>query len=361
MHRARLHQALLAPLRAAVRTGADVVGVEPRGERVAVTLAGAGGAPAAAETVEADLVIGADGVRSATRRLVFGGPPPRYAGYTSWRFVVPQPRALPDSTEMWGRGRRLGLVPLGGGALYGFAVVNAPQGAPDAPADRLARVRAAFAGFGGAAPEVLRSVARPEQLIPADIEEVVTGRWVHGRVALLGDAAHAMTPDLGQGAGMAIEDAVVLADLLAGAAEDGQVEQALAAYQERRLAAGGPGAGRLPRRRARGPVERRPGRRPALAPAPRPARLRHRAPAGGPPRGRPGRTARLRQSKPGAAPGERWSGAAPGTPRRRSAPRATPVTPTGSAHHVGAYARPRRRHPPASKPRSLATLQGAPS
>ena len=136
---------------------------------------------------------------------------------------------------MWGRGRRLGLVPLGGGALYGFAVVNAPQGAPDAPADRLARVRAAFAGFGGAAPEVLRSVARPEQLIPADIEEVVTGRWVHARVALLGDAAHAMTPDLGQGAGMAIEDAVVLADLLAGAAEDGQVDHALAAYRDRRF------------------------------------------------------------------------------------------------------------------------------
>jgi 2-heptyl-3-hydroxy-4(1H)-quinolone synthase len=232
VHRAHLHQALLEPLRAAVRTGAEVAGVEPLGERVAVTLAG--GAPAAAETVEADLVVGADGVRSATRRRVFGGPAPRYAGYTSWRFVVPQPCALPDSTEMWGRGRRLGLVPLGGGQVYGYAVLNASRGAPDPPADRLARVRAAFAGFGGAAPAVLRAVSRPEELIRADVEEGVTGRWVRGRVALLGDAAHAMTPDLGQGAGMAIEDAVVLADLLAGAVEAGRVDQALAAYQDGR-------------------------------------------------------------------------------------------------------------------------------
>ena len=202
---------------------------------MAVTLAGAGVRWPLAETVEADLVIGADGVRSATRRLVFGGPrcatPATPAG-ASW---CPSPARCPTRRRCGAGAGGLGLVPLGRGRPLRFAVVHAPQGAPDAPADRLARVRAAFAGFGGAAPEVLRSVARPEQLIPADIEEVVTGRWVHGRVALLGDAAHAMTPDLGQGAGMAIEDAVVLADLLAGAAEDGQVDHALAAYQDRRL------------------------------------------------------------------------------------------------------------------------------
>jgi hypothetical protein len=88
-------------------------------------------------------------------------------------------------------------VPIGDGLLYGFAVLNRPAGAANAPEDRLARFRAAFVQFGEPAPAVLRLLSTPEQLIHADIEKVTLRRWVPGPVALLGDAAHAMTPNLG--------------------------------------------------------------------------------------------------------------------------------------------------------------------
>jgi 2-polyprenyl-6-methoxyphenol hydroxylase-like FAD-dependent oxidoreductase len=225
LHRATLQDALLQPVRDLVRTNTTVTTVEPRGRSVAATLSDG-------SRDEYDLLVGADGIRSAVRRMVFDATAPRYAGYTSWRFVVPLPRPLPDSTEMWGRGCRLGLVPIGDGLLYGFAVLNRPAGAADAPEDRLARLKAAFGGFGGPAPDVLRLITVPEQLIHADIEEVTLRRWVRGPVALLGDAAHAMTPNLGQGAGMAIEDAFVLATLLANSRS---TDQALARYQAQRM------------------------------------------------------------------------------------------------------------------------------
>jgi len=225
VHRSRLHAALLDPVADHVRMGTAVATIEQHGREVVAVLPDG-------RREAYDLAVGADGVHSATRMTVLGGPAPRYAGYTSWRFVVPLPTALPESVEMWGRGRRLGLMAINESLLYGYAVFNAPAGEADPETDRIARFRALFGAFGGMAPAVLSLVQRPEQLIRADIEEVITDRWTRGRVALLGDAAHAMTPNLGQGAGMSIEDAVVLADLLA---RDDLSEIALAAYQTHRM------------------------------------------------------------------------------------------------------------------------------
>ena len=162
----------------------------------------------------------------------------------------------------------------------------------------------------------------------------MTGRWVHARVALLGDAAHAMTPDLGQGAGMAIEDAVVLADLLAGEAEDGQVDHALAAY--RTTASGGWAGCRTPPAPpgawpSGAPVRPSACARSCSGPCPRPSPSAGWRTSSWP--GRPAGPAEAEETKRRGAPGERWSGATPGTPRPRSTPARYPC----DAHRVGPY------------------------
>lgn len=224
LHRADLQAALLEGLEKHVHLGSTVSGLAQDEHGVTVQF-GDG------REERYDLVVGADGVHSAVRRELFGPLPVRYAGYTSWRFVVPQTAALSRPVEMWGRGRRLGLVPIGRGRLYGFATLNAPEGMADPICGRAARLRERFANFGGPARPALEQLTQDDAVIHTDLREVVVPRWVSGRVALLGDAAHAMTPNLGQGAGMSIEDAAVLAEVL-GPASD--VRGALGTYETRR-------------------------------------------------------------------------------------------------------------------------------
>jgi 2-polyprenyl-6-methoxyphenol hydroxylase-like FAD-dependent oxidoreductase len=225
IHRAKLHEALLLgcaglPLHA----GTTLESLVDRGDGVEVRRSDG------REGVY-DLVVGADGVRSQTRRLVFGPNEPIYAGYTCWRLVVPAPGGLEVVREMWGRGLRFGVVPMAGDTVYCFAVANAPAGTPDPEDGRVERFRARFAGFGGSVPEILEQVERPEQLIHGDLADLEQNPWHRGRVALLGDAAHAVTPNMGQGAAMALESAVVLADLLL---EKRPLEETLRAWEGRR-------------------------------------------------------------------------------------------------------------------------------
>jgi 2-polyprenyl-6-methoxyphenol hydroxylase-like FAD-dependent oxidoreductase len=121
-----IHRAdLLAVLRAAVpdealRPGVTVTEVRPEG-----IVVHSGGQS------RADLVVGADGVRSVTRQSVWpDAPAPRYAGYTSWRLITP-PVPVTETAESWGRGERFGYAPLADGRIYCYATANAPQGAPD--------------------------------------------------------------------------------------------------------------------------------------------------------------------------------------------------------------------------------------
>jgi 2-polyprenyl-6-methoxyphenol hydroxylase-like FAD-dependent oxidoreductase len=159
----------------------------------------------------ADLVVGADGIRSAVRRSLWpNARPPRYAGYMAWRMVtgtVP----IQDSGETWGRGERFGYAPLPDGRVYAFASVNAPEGAR---AEGLAGLRRRFGGWHEPIPSLLDAVDEAA-VRHDDLYELPPLRtYVAGDVALVGDAAHAMTPNLGQGACQAIEDAVVLAESL---------------------------------------------------------------------------------------------------------------------------------------------------
>jgi 2-polyprenyl-6-methoxyphenol hydroxylase-like FAD-dependent oxidoreductase len=225
LHRADLHEALLSGCnKASLRLGVVPVALDPRERDVRVRFSDG--------ILQAyDLVVGADGIRSSVRELAFGSVAPRYSGYTCWRMVVRRPAGLDRQLEMWGRGLRFGLVPLTRGRAYCFSTANAPAGAGDPLDGRLERFRARFADFGGFVPEVLASLTRPEELIHNDLEEVVHAPWFRGRVALIGDAAHASTPNMGQGAAMALEDAAVLADLVA---TGDPPEEILPAWEARR-------------------------------------------------------------------------------------------------------------------------------
>jgi 2-polyprenyl-6-methoxyphenol hydroxylase-like FAD-dependent oxidoreductase len=155
-----------------------------------------------------DLVVGADGRRSAVREAVCGPQPERYSGTTCWRGFLDLD--LGDvAIEAWGGRARVGAVPVGDGRTYYYLVLAAPPGAasPSWP-DGFAQ---AFGGFGGTAGDVVRAVldAGPPPL-HHDLIELDRPAWGAGHVLLLGDAAHAMTPNQGQGAAMAIEDAAAL-------------------------------------------------------------------------------------------------------------------------------------------------------
>ena len=185
------------------------------------------------ETARGDGLIAADGLRSAVRTQLFGRQIIRYAGYTGWRAVVtfPDRPSFPPS-ETWGRGRRFGVLPMGGRRVYWFATKNAPEGQHDPVGRTKESLAQLFAGWHHPIETVIAATDE-DSILRNDIYDVAPlPRFVLGRAALLGDAAHATTPNLGQGACQAIEDAVVIAACLKTA---GRVEPGLLEYERRRM------------------------------------------------------------------------------------------------------------------------------
>lgn len=231
LHRAALQHALLQGL------PDDAVLLGKPFERFEETATGLEAHFADGTTATADFLIGADGLRSRVRRQVLPEATPRYAGYTCWRAVVDASRlGLPvgESGEMWGeRGRRFGYVPVGGGRVYWFACLNSPEPMnPTFRAFRVAELQREFAAFAAPVPALL-SLTRDDQLLWNDILDLKPLRHLaYGRVLLLGDAGHATTPNMGQGAGMAIEDAAELAYCLA---QTPDVKEAFQRFERRRL------------------------------------------------------------------------------------------------------------------------------
>jgi 2-polyprenyl-6-methoxyphenol hydroxylase-like FAD-dependent oxidoreductase len=233
LHRADLHRVLLEGAGGAeLVTGATLNGLHEEGDAVHVQRSDG-------TRQDVDLVVGADGIRSAVRATVLGDAAAvRYAGYTCWRLVVPDRIGLAQSFEMWGRGVRMGLVPLAGERIYAFLVANAAAGGAGARVDPpdgglLATLRARFAGFGGKGGELLAALTPDDVIMRHDICELSRPVWRRGRVAFAGDAAHAMTPNLGQGAAQGIEDALALRLALQRHDDD---HAALTAYEALRAA-----------------------------------------------------------------------------------------------------------------------------
>lgn len=223
LHRADLHRALAE----AVPTGALRLG-----QAATVRADGAPDVETADGAESFDLVVTADGIRSAARSRLGLDRGVRYAGYTAWRGVTTAPVAVPtEAGETWGRGERFGIVPLPDGRVYWFATATTEAGGrSDDERD------AVLTRFGHWHPPIRACVEATESraVLRHDIHNLaqLPATFIRGRTVLLGDAAHAMTPDLGQGAGQAIEDAATLTVLL----RHGDVERALARYDALRRA-----------------------------------------------------------------------------------------------------------------------------
>jgi 2-polyprenyl-6-methoxyphenol hydroxylase-like FAD-dependent oxidoreductase len=180
------------------------------------------------------LVVGADGIRSLVRGLILAGPAPRFRGQVGWRFLARRPSGIDGWSVFLGPDRAFLLLPVGGDQVYCYADRVVAEPVADPPRGRLERLRALFRGFAEPVPAVLAALEAPEQVHVAAIEEVVLEQWSRGRVQLIGDAAHAMSPNMACGVAMALEDALVLAELLVG---DGVPAPAtLARFQQRREA-----------------------------------------------------------------------------------------------------------------------------
>ncbi|MFG2990414.1 FAD-dependent monooxygenase [Streptomyces sp. NPDC048257] len=231
LHRSALAGALAAALPAGtIRYGVAVTSVD-HAEGSPVVRTGSG------DLDGADLVVAADGIHSPLRRQYFPAHPGlRHSGETAWRTVLPAAasRAETVTAETWGRGERFGVVPLADGRIYVYATAVAPEGYR--PADVRAELLRRYGSWHDPIPALLERID-PAAVLQHDLYDLAAAlpRFHHGRLAWLGDAAHAMTPNLGQGGCQAVEDAAVLAHLLAGAGTE-DLPAALAAYSAARCA-----------------------------------------------------------------------------------------------------------------------------
>ncbi|WP_250294327.1 FAD-dependent monooxygenase [Streptomyces atroolivaceus] len=224
LHRAALIDLLCARLPAsAVYTGTEARLVAPgRADgRRAVVRTSTG-------DIEADLVIGADGIGSQVRTTLFPRHPgPAYSGFTTWRVISPGLGRTFSSHETWGRGALWGSHPLKDGGIYAYAAAAVPAGARAAD-DEKAELLRRYGTWHDPVPGIIASV-EPGQVLRHDVYHLADPlpSFHRGRAVLVGDSAHAMVPFLGQGGNQAIEDAVVLAHHVA---PDGDLGAGLAAY-----------------------------------------------------------------------------------------------------------------------------------
>lgn len=181
-----------------------------------------------------DLVIGADGIYSQMRQTIFPeAPEPRFTGQGCWRVVAKRPPEVDRAEMYFGGPVKLGINPVSADEMYMFILEHVPDN-PFFRADELVpHVRALLEPFGGAVPAVRESITRPDQVNYRPLEWVLLPKpWHRGRVVLIGDAAHATTPHMASGAGMAAEDGLVLAEELT---RHGDIATALDAFAERRF------------------------------------------------------------------------------------------------------------------------------
>ena len=220
MHRKDLMAILQRAFTGSVQLGRSCTALEERGEQVIARFADG-------TEHASDLLIGADGVHSVVRAHLHGDVPARHAGYFAWRAVVPFAGVV-DGGESWGRGARFGIAPLKGGRVYWFACVN---GRASTQLRTKQAVRVAFKGWHHPISELIDATQDDALLINDIVDRDPPPFYSRGRVVLVGDAAHATTPNLGQGACQALEDAVVLAECI----KNNPLKNALPLYDRLRI------------------------------------------------------------------------------------------------------------------------------
>jgi 2-polyprenyl-6-methoxyphenol hydroxylase-like FAD-dependent oxidoreductase len=219
-----------------LQLGSECVAIEQDEQGVAARFADG-------HTERGALLVGADGGRSVARKHLYGAADaePRYSGFTSWRAVVEMsPDTLPADTSrtFLGAGRQFVMFPVGANRIYWGLLKREPQGDTTPTSGLHELLSEHLRDF----PEVTRrlvSATDEEKIIRADIcDRDPEQTWVKGRVVLIGDAAHMTTPFIGQGAGISMEDAVVLAKELAltdGLRDQRMLAGALESFQRERM------------------------------------------------------------------------------------------------------------------------------
>ncbi|WP_369227026.1 FAD-dependent oxidoreductase [Streptomyces sp. R39] len=212
MQRPRLQQILIDAVResgAAIRLGTTVETLEQGAYGVSVRFSdGTAG--------HYDLVIGADGLNSATRAMIGIGDKPEPTGMAAWRVSAPRAGGMDHTTTAYGGATYIaGYTPTGPTTVYAFLVERCRDRNSLPPASYADEMRGLMKGYGGAWPEIARHVLDPAKVNYTWFHRLlIEGPWHRGRVVLIGDAVHCCPPTLAQGAAMTLEDASVLTELL---------------------------------------------------------------------------------------------------------------------------------------------------
>ncbi|MBV6640074.1 MAG: FAD-dependent monooxygenase [Cyclobacteriaceae bacterium] len=228
IHRAALHQVLLKELKAEnILNGFRSQKISQVGNQYQVTFENG-------HSITCDHLISAEGIHAIVRDWAFPGSKLRYSGYTCWRGIAEKADgvALDKATETWGPSGRFGIVPVGDGKVYWFAVKNGPENSEELRSYSKEDLINTFSDYHAPIPALIRDT-NPDTIIFNDIIDLKPiPRFAKDNLVLIGDAAHATTPNMGQGACQAIEDAVILADCI----KNGRtVARAFTDFERRRL------------------------------------------------------------------------------------------------------------------------------
>ncbi|GAB3224720.1 FAD-dependent monooxygenase [Spirosoma arcticum] len=210
------------------RMGQTVPGLDDTGQLVNVTFSDG-------STGTYDFVVGADGINSKTRKHLFGDAlKPRYTGQSVWRYAFERPADLDNAIMLFGRKTKVGLVPMTREMMYMFCVTAEGEN-PYIPENELVpRLKAHLQEYS--APSIaglVDKITDPKLVICRPLETILVPKpWYKGRILLIGDAVHGTIPQLGQGASLAIEDAVVLAELVSS---EPSIPAAFEQFMERRF------------------------------------------------------------------------------------------------------------------------------
>jgi 2-polyprenyl-6-methoxyphenol hydroxylase-like FAD-dependent oxidoreductase len=182
---------------------------------------------------EYGLVVGADGLSSKIRALAFlGAPKPRFTGQGCWRAILPRPADIETSCTFMGRYHKAGVNPISQDEMYLYLLQHVPDNSWMPPDDWPTLLAGELAEFGGLLAEIREALGPTSRINYRPLEYLLLNPpWYRGRVLLIGDAVHATTPHVGYGAGLAVEDAIVLTELVQ---RNRRLDEALQEFMQRR-------------------------------------------------------------------------------------------------------------------------------